>query len=103
MRVYSFGYMFVATTSKSQVPSTAASVILLFVLTRQRLLNFCTMIGSCCHRRSHALQVLVSDPATPYDVITEVCCRPVLLPRAAFSHDAVDVGSHSRGESFGGA
>jgi hypothetical protein len=32
MRVYSFGYMFVATTSKSQVPSTAASVILLFVL-----------------------------------------------------------------------
>jgi hypothetical protein len=77
--------MFVATTSKNQVNRHASSV---FTGSAQRHVfpanpgtaqRSGTAAATQRHRRHPCLQVLVSDPATPYDVITEVCLR-LLLP-----------------------
>jgi hypothetical protein len=70
--------MFVATTSKNQVNCHASSV---FTGSAQRHV-FPTNPGTAQRQRHHPrLQVLVSDPATPYDVITEVyVCPRLLLP-----------------------
>lgn len=96
-RLRSFGFMFVATTSKNQV---TCRICILSLHS-----DACFPPKTPGTAPSCRLQVLVSDPATPYDVITEVLLH-LLLPASGSAFTSlpvpVDDGGVCRGKSCGG-